>query len=98
MNMTVKKDNGTLTIELAGRLDTMTAPKLEAAVDDNIAGITQLIFDLSDLTYTSSAGLRVFLKAQKCMNRQGTMVLRNVCPEIVEVFEVTGFTDILTIE
>ena len=98
MELTVKKENGTLTIALSGRLDTSTAPQAEKAMEDNLAGVTQLVFDLDGLSYTSSAGLRVFLKAQKHMNRQGSLVLRHVCPEIMEVFEFTGFTEILNIE
>jgi len=98
MELTVTKENGIVTIALSGRLDTVTAPQAEKAVDDNVSDATQLVFDLRDLTYTSSAGLRVFLKAQKRMNRQGSMVMRNVCPEILEIFEVTGFSDFLTIE
>lgn len=98
MTIQVQNEGNLCSINLAGRLDTTTAPELEKAVLDNIDGVETLIFDLKDLSYTSSAGLRVFLKAQKLMNRQGTMKLRNVCPDILEIFEVTGFTEILTIE
>ena len=91
-------DNGTLTIALSGRLDTTTAPELEKLLLDRIADVTSLIFDLKDLTYTSSAGLRIFLKAQKLMNRQGEMKLIHTAASIMEVFEMTGFTDIMTIE
>ncbi len=98
MTIQVQKEDNLCTINLAVRLDTTTAPELEKAVLDNIAGVETLVFDLQDLSYTSSAGLRVFLKAQKQMNRQGNMKLKNVCPDIMEIFEVTGFTDILTIE
>ena len=98
MDLTVTKENGIVTIALSGRLDTVTAPQAEKAMEDNTADAQLLVFDLAELTYTSSAGLRVLLKAQKRMNRQGSMVVRNVCPEIMEIFEVTGFSDFLTIE
>ena len=83
---------------LDGRLDTITAPQLEEEVKASIDGITELIFDFSGLAYVSSAGLRVLLSAQKTMNEKGTMVVRNVSDEIQEIFDVTGFSDILTIE
>ncbi len=98
MNIASKKENGTLTIALSGRLDTTTAPELEKALTAQIDGVTALIFDLKDLAYTSSAGLRIFLKAQKLMNRQGSMKLIHTAQPIMEVFEMTGFTDIMTIE
>ncbi len=98
MNIATKKENGTLTITLSGRLDTTTAPELENVLNEQIAGITSLVFDLQSLAYTSSAGLRVFLKAQKLMNRQGEMKLIHTAQPIMEVFEMTGFTDIMTIE
>ena len=98
MNITAKKENGTLTLALSGRLDTTPAPELEKLLLDRIADVTSLIFDLKDLTYTSSAGLRIFLKAQKLMNRQGEMKLIHTAASIMEVFEMTGFTDIMTIE
>ena len=83
---------------LSGRLDTSTAPQLEAELKKNIDGITSLLFDFSDLEYLSSAGLRVLLAAQKIMNKQGSMVIKNVNDTIMEIFEVTGFVDILTIK
>ena len=83
---------------LSGRLDTITAPQLEAELKKNIDGITSLLFDFSDLEYLSSAGLRVLLAAQKIMNKQGSMVIKNVNDTIREIFEVTGFVDILTIK
>ena len=83
---------------LSGRLDTITAPQLEAELKKNIDGITPLLFDFSDLEYLSSAGLRVLLAAQKVMNKQGSMVIKNVNDTIMEIFEVTGFADILTIK
>ncbi|MBR4847321.1 MAG: STAS domain-containing protein [Phascolarctobacterium sp.] len=98
--MTIDKQiNGSeLTLTLNGRLDTTTAPELEAVIKDSIAGITNLVMDFAELEYLSSAGLRVILSAQKTMNKQGEMVIRNVNETINEVFEITGFIDILTIE
>ncbi len=87
-----------LTIALEGRLDTMTAPDLEAELTANLAGVESLVFDLAKLEYISSAGLRVLLSAQKTMNKQGSMVVRNASEEVKEIFEVTGFSDILSIE
>ena len=88
----------TLTLALEGRLDTGSAPQLEAELKQSINGVTNLIFDMKKLEYTSSAGLRVLLSAQKVMNKQGEMVICNVNEEIMEVFEVTGIVDILTIQ
>ena len=98
--MTIDKQiNGSeLTLSLTGRLDTTTAPELEAAIKENITGVTNLVMDFAGLEYLSSAGLRVILSAQKTMNKQGEMVIRNVNETINEVFEITGFIDILTIE
>ena len=98
--MTIKKNlNGTeLTITIAGRLDTTTAPQLEAEFKQNIGGVEKLVLDFAALEYLSSAGLRVLLQAQKTMNKQGEMVVRNVNETISEIFEVTGFSDVLTIE
>lgn len=87
-----------LTIALEGRLDTTTAPELEAVLKDSLEGTEELVFDFSGLEYISSAGLRVLLAAQKTMNNQGTMKVQGVSEVVNEVFEVTGFTDILTIE
>ena len=86
------------TLKIIGRLDTTTAPELEATIDGCVAGIKELVLDCSELEYVSSAGLRVILSAQKTMNKQGEMVIRNVNETINEVFEITGFIDILTIE
>ena len=98
--MTIDKQlNGSeLTLVLNGRLDTTTAPELEAVIKENIAGVTNLVMDFAELEYLSSAGLRVILSAQKTMNKQGEMVIRNANETINEVFEITGFIDILTIE
>lgn len=87
-----------LTVVLLGRLDTTTAPQLEAELKSSLNGVDSLIMDFTELEYISSAGLRVLLSAQKVMNKQGKMVIRHVNETIMEVFEVTGFTDILTIE
>ena len=97
--MTVQKtiQNQTLTIAPEGRLDTITAPQLESELRSSLEGMTELVFDLEKLVYISSAGLRVLLSAQKTMNKQGTMALTNVRPEIMEILEITGFADILTI-
>lgn len=98
--MTIDKNvNGSeLTMKLTGRLDTTTAPMLEVDLKQSISGVEKLIFDFTELEYLSSAGLRVLLAAQKVMNKQGEMVVRNVNDTIAEIFEVTGFADILTIE
>lgn len=86
------------TLKMIGRLDTTTAPELEAAIDDCIAGVQELVMDCEELEYISSAGLRVVLKAQKTMNAQGSMKLVYVNDTLMEVFDITGFADILTIE
>ena len=98
MNIIKNKDGSKLTLALEGRLDTTTAPQLETELKASVEGVTALVLDLAELAYISSAGLRVVLMAQKIMNKQGTMVVRNVDPNVLEVFEVTGFSDILTIE
>ena len=92
-----KTENGLTTITVEGRLDTTTAPELERVIGD-LDGVKDLIIDMKNLEYISSAGLRVILKAQKTMNTQGSMKLKNVGESIMEVFEITGFSDILTIE
>lgn len=98
--MTINKiENGSeLTIALEGRLDTTTAPELEKELKQNVSGLTSLTIDMEKLEYISSAGLRVLLSAQKVMNKQGNMVVKNVNENIMEIFEVTGFVDILNIE
>lgn len=98
--MTINKTlNGTeLTVALEGRLDTTTAPLLEGELKASMDGISALVLDFTALEYISSAGLRVLLSAQKVMNKQGRMVIRGANGTILEVFEVTGFSDILTIE
>ena len=98
--MTIEKkiENGNVTIKVSGRLDTTTAPELEAALDEVLENTKELIFNLENLEYISSAGLRVILKAQKAMNTKGSMKLTGVNDSIMEVFDITGFLDILTIE
>ena len=98
--MTINKnlDGSTLTLKVEGRLDTTTAPQLEGEVRSSLNGVTELSMDFSGLEYISSAGLRVLLSAQKVMNKQGKMVIRGANEIVKEVFEVTGFSDILTIE
>lgn len=96
--MTIIKEikESAMNVALEGRLDTTTAPELEAELQ--LDGITELVLDFEKLDYVSSAGLRVLLAAQKVMNRQGSMLIRNVNEGIMEIFEITGFIDILTIE
>jgi len=98
--MTIEKiANGSkLTVVLTGRLDTTTAPKLEAELKQSVGGVEKLVLDFTALEYLSSAGLRVLLAAQKVMNRQGEMIVRNINETIAEIFEVTGFADVLTVE
>ena len=98
--MTIEKTiTGTsAALKIIGRLDTTTAPELEATIDTCVADIKELVLDCSALEYVSSAGLRVILKTQKLMNAQGTMKLTHVNETIMEVFDITGFADILTIE
>ncbi len=98
MDIHVKNENGEVTVTLAGRLDTTTAPALDKTIAEELSGAKTLIFDLKDLAYTSSAGLRCFLKAQKTMNRQGSMKLTNVSQTIMEILEITGFTDFLAVD
>lgn len=92
------KDGTALTIELEGRLDTVSAPQLETELKKSISGVETLIFDFAKLEYLSSAGLRVLLSSQKVMNRQGQMIIKNVNSTIMDIFEVTGFSEILTVE
>ena len=87
-----------LVVALDGRLDTTTSPNLEEELKATLPSVENLVFDLTKLEYISSAGLRVLLSAQKTMNKQGSMVVKNVSEEVKEIFEVTGFSDILTIE
>ena len=98
LNINKKLEGEKLTVSLEGRLDTTTAPQLETVLKENIDGVTELIIDFEQLEYISSAGLRVLLSAQKTMSKQGSMKVIHVSDLIKEIFEVTGFIDILTIE
>ena len=98
MEISKKKEESKLTLGLSGRLDTLTAPQLEAVIQNELDGVTDLVLDLKDLVYVSSAGLRVFLLGQKTMNKKGSMTLCNVCDDIKEVLTITGFADIFTIK
>ncbi len=97
MDITKNKDGGKLEIKVSGRLDTTTAPQLDGEIKESVDGVTELIFDLEDLEYISSAGLRVLLASQKTMNKQGEMKVTAVSEPVMEIFEVTGFSEILTI-
>jgi anti-anti-sigma factor len=98
MDISTKKDGNSLVISVSGRVDTVTAPEFEKRITENIDGVSELVLDLKDMTYTSSSGLRVILRAQKLMNKQGSMKVTNVRDEVMEIFDVTGFSDILNIE
>lgn len=98
MNISTKLDGSRLTVSLEGRLDTGSAPQLEGVLRENLRGVTALEMDFAGLAYISSAGLRVLLSAMKLMKKQGDMVVRNVNETVMEVFEITGFADMLTIE
>jgi len=98
LNISKKIENENTVIALEGRLDTVTAPELEKELKDALEGTKNLTFDFAKLEYISSAGLRVILAAQKVMSKQGEMKVCNVNETIMEIFEVTGFSDILTIE
>ena len=98
LNINKSIAEGKAEIALEGRLDTVTAPELETELKSALDGAKELVFDFAKLEYISSAGLRVLLSAQKTMNKQGSMVVKNASDEVKEIFEVTGFSDILTIE
>ena len=98
LNIKKNAEGTKLELTLTGRLDTTTAPELETEVKGSIDGVERLVFDFAELEYISSAGLRVLLSTQKIMNKQGSMVVTNVSDETNEIFEVTGFSDILTVE
>ena len=95
MTIEIKKTAGGVLLELSGRLDTTTAPVLDKTIHEDISETTDLILDLQGLEYISSAGLRVLLSAQKRMRKSGSMKLKNVCEEVMDVLEMTGFADIL---
>ena len=98
LNITKNLDDTKLTVQLEGRLDTTTAPQLEESMKASINGVTELVMDFEKLEYISSAGLRVLLSCQKIISKQGSMKVVHVSDLIKEIFEVTGFIDILTIE
>ena len=98
MTIEIKRNAEEIVFQIAGRLDTTTAPALDKSILENINGMKSLILDLKELEYISSAGLRVLLSAQKKMQQIGAMKVINVCEEVMEVFEITGFADILVIE
>ena len=98
MNITKNVEDKKLTLAVEGRLDTTTAPELEEVVKESVEGIEELVMDFSNLEYISSAGLRVLLATQKIMSEKGSMVIKGANETVKEVFEVTGFCDILTIE
>ena len=98
MMIEIKKNLDDTTIEIVGRLDTTTAPSLEKTINEDIIDVKNLILDLKGLEYISSAGLRVLLSAQKKMQKIGAMKVINVCENVMEIFEITGFVDVLTIE
>ena len=98
MTIEIKKTEVETVVAIAGRLDTITAPALDKTINEDIEGTKNLVLDVKGLEYISSAGLRVLLNAQKKMMKVGSMKLVNVCEEVMEVFEMTGFADILVIE
>lgn len=98
MEIIKKGDGNNLTVEIQGRLDTVTAPELEVAFAESLESIENLVLDFTNLEYISSAGLRVLLSTQKIMSKQGNMTLKNVNDEVMDVLEITGFSSFLTIE
>ena len=98
LNIRKTQENHTLTVALAGRLDTLSSPQLDAAVRESLGDVDLLTLDLSELTYISSAGLRVLLSLQRAMNRQGEMRICHANELVTEIFEVTGFSELLNIE
>ena len=98
MEIEKNKQNGLLTLTLSGNLNTQTAPELEQVIKAELSGVSSLVIDLAKVSYISSAGLRVLLATQNQMNEQGRMVVKNVGPEVMEVFDMTGFSDVLTLE
>ena len=98
MMIEIKRGVESTTIEITGRLDTTTAPALDKTINEDVSEVKNLVFDFKGLEYISSAGLRVLLGAQKKWQKIGSMKVINVCAEVMEVFEITGFADILVIE
>ena len=98
MQLSSVKENETLTVSVTGRVDTKTAPEFEKYISENLSGITELVLDLAEVTYVSSAGLRALLQAQKDMKKQGSMKILHVNDDVMEIFDMIGFTNIFTIE
>ena len=98
MTIEIKKNADELVLEITGRVDTITAPALEKTINENFGEVKNFILDFKNIEYISSAGLRVLLGAQKKMSQIGSMKIKNVCELVMEVFEMTGFADILNIE
>ncbi|MBR0541001.1 MAG: STAS domain-containing protein [Clostridia bacterium] len=98
MQIQKKSDGDKLLLEVSGRVDTTTAPELESCINESTKGVKELVLDLKDMAYISSAGLRVMLKAHKLMSAQGSLIIKNVQSDVMEVFEMTGFSDILRFE
>lgn len=98
MTIEINKTAQATTIHIKGRLDANTAPALESAVCQEIEGNRNLVLDMKEMTYISSAGLRVLLSTQKKLQKDGSLIIKNVCPEVMDIIEITGFADILTIE
>ena len=98
MNITKQREGNQLNVALEGKLDTASAPQLETLIKEELSGVDLLVLDLAKLKYTSSAGLRTIVLAQKTMNKQGKMILKNVGEDIMDVFDMTGLLDLLTIE
>ena len=98
MTIEIKKNNQETIVEIVGRLDTVTAPALDKTINEDIGDTKNLVLDVKGMEYISSAGLRVLLAAQKKMQKVGSMKVTGVCSEVMEVFEMTGFADILVIE
>ena len=98
MNITTQREGNQLNVALEGKLDTASAPQFETFIKEELSGVDLLVLDLAKLKYTSSAGLRTIVLAQKTMNKQGKMILKNVGEDIMDVFDMTGLLDLLTIE
>ena len=98
MTIDIKKNQEETVIKIVGRLDTVTAPALDKTINEDIGDTKNLVLDVKNMEYISSAGLRVLLSAQKKMQKVGSMKVINVCEEVMEVFEMTGFADILVVE
>ncbi len=98
MNITFSKENNKLVVVPEGKIDTITAPEFENIIQENLDGVDNITIDFNLVEYISSAGLRVLLALQKVMNKKGDMKLINVCDEVMEVFEITGFIDILNVD